>query len=297
MAGCRSGTEAEILKEGLSSTQVIGFLAYGELSFTHLIQEPYTHALTCWGITFHSKTTHAHEPVSKFETTEIPEGGLGRIATGYVNLDRLLGGGIPESYAVVLTGPPCDERELLIKKFLETGTKQGEIVLYVTNDPGVMKTLAEESPSNFHLFVCNPQADAIVKSAPNVLKLKGVENLTDVNIALTNTIHKLDTSLKKPRRICMGIVSDVLLQHHAVQTRRWLNALIPELKSAGFTILAVMDPQIHASEEVQAIVGLFEGEINIHEKETKKGLEKYLKIKKMSNQKYLDSELPLKEKT
>jgi hypothetical protein len=25
MAGCRSGTEAEILKEGLSSTQVIGF--------------------------------------------------------------------------------------------------------------------------------------------------------------------------------------------------------------------------------------------------------------------------------
>jgi hypothetical protein len=56
MAGCRSGTEAEILKEGLSSTQVIGFLAYGELSFTHLIQEPYTHALSCWGITFHSKT-------------------------------------------------------------------------------------------------------------------------------------------------------------------------------------------------------------------------------------------------
>lgn len=56
MAGCRAGTEAEILKEGLSSTQVIGFLAYGEISFTHLIQEPYSHALTCWGITLHSKT-------------------------------------------------------------------------------------------------------------------------------------------------------------------------------------------------------------------------------------------------
>jgi hypothetical protein len=27
IAGCRSGTEAEILKEGLSSTQVIRFLA------------------------------------------------------------------------------------------------------------------------------------------------------------------------------------------------------------------------------------------------------------------------------
>ncbi len=56
MAGCRAGTEAEILKDGLSSTQVIGFLAYGELSFTHLIQEPYSHGLTCWGITLHAKT-------------------------------------------------------------------------------------------------------------------------------------------------------------------------------------------------------------------------------------------------
>jgi len=55
MAGCKTGTEAEILKEGLSSTQVIGFLAYSELSFTHLMQEPYSYGFSCWGITFHSK--------------------------------------------------------------------------------------------------------------------------------------------------------------------------------------------------------------------------------------------------
>jgi hypothetical protein len=56
MAGCRSGTEAEILKDGLSATPVVGFLAYGEISFTHLMQEPYFHAFTCWGLTLHSKT-------------------------------------------------------------------------------------------------------------------------------------------------------------------------------------------------------------------------------------------------
>jgi hypothetical protein len=64
MAGCRSGTEAEILKEGLSSTQAIGFLAYGEVSFTRLIQEPYSHAFSCWGITLHSKTATT-EPKEK----------------------------------------------------------------------------------------------------------------------------------------------------------------------------------------------------------------------------------------
>jgi len=219
---------------------------------------------------------------------------IGHIATGHADLDKLMYGGIPATYAVVLTSPSCDERELLIKSFLETGAKKGEVAFYITIDPGLVKPLAEEFQSNFYLFICNPQADAIIKSAPNILKLKGVENLTELGIALTSVIHKLDPSLKGPRRICIDLISDVLLQHHAVQTRRWLTALIPELKSAGFTTLAVIDPQMHPSNELYAVLGLFEGEINIYEKETEKGLRKYMKIKKMSNQKYLDSELLLR---
>jgi tetratricopeptide (TPR) repeat protein len=218
---------------------------------------------------------------------------IGYVATGYADLDKSLYGGIPTNYAIVLTSPSCDERNLLIKSFLETGPKQGEATFYVTIDPGTIKTIAKEFPSDFCLFVCNPQADAIIKNQPNVFKLKGVENLTEISIALTSAIHKLDSSQKAPRRICIDLVSDVLLQHHAVQTRRWLAALIPELKSAGFTTLAVIDPRMHPSEELYAILGLFEGEINIYEKETEKGSQKFLKINKMSNQKYSDNELLL----
>jgi len=156
-------------------------------------------------------------------------------------------------------------------------------------DPGVVKPLAEEFQSSFYLFICNPQADAIIKDLPNVFKLNGIENLTELGIALTSAIHKLDSSQKAPRRICIGLISDVLLQHRIVQTRRWLTALIPELKSAGFTTLAVIDPQIHPPEELHAILGLFEGEINIYDK----GAEQFLKIKRMSNQEYLEDELPL----
>jgi tetratricopeptide (TPR) repeat protein len=222
-------------------------------------------------------------------------GSRGYVATGYADLDNSLFGGIPETYAVILTSPSCDERNLLIKSFLEAGAKKGEVTYYVTIDPGMAKTLAEEFQSNFYLFVCNPQADAIVKSQPNVFKLKGVENLTDIGIALTSAIRRLDSSLKATRRVCMDLVSDVLLQHHAVQTRRWLAGLIPELRSEGFTTLAVMDPEMHAPQEVRAVLDLFEGEINICEKETEKGLWKHLKIKKMANQKYLENELLLKK--
>jgi KaiC/GvpD/RAD55 family RecA-like ATPase len=215
------------------------------------------------------------------------------VSMGHADLDKLLYGGIPPNYAVALTSPSCDERDLLIRSFLETGAKKGEVAFYVTINPGSAKTLVEEFQSDFYLFVCNPQADAIVKSARNVVKLKGVENLIDISIALTSAIRKLDPSLKGARRICLGLVSDVLLQHHAVQTRRWLAGLIPELQSEGFTTLAVMDSQVHSSEELHAVLGLFDGEIRIYERETEEGSEKFLKIQKMSNQKYMENELRL----
>jgi len=218
----------------------------------------------------------------------------GRVSTGYKDLDSLLLGGIPENYAVILTSPSCDEKDLLIKKFLETGPKNDQITFRVTIEASGVKVLTEENQSSFYLFICNPQADRIIKSLPNVFRLKGVENLTDISIALTKAFRRLDTSVSGPRRACIEIISDVLLQHRAVKTRRWLNDLITELKSKGFTTLAVMNPKMHSPQEVHAILGLFDGEINIYEKESEKGLEKFLKIKKMYNQKYLESELPLR---
>jgi tetratricopeptide (TPR) repeat protein/KaiC/GvpD/RAD55 family RecA-like ATPase len=215
------------------------------------------------------------------------------VSTGYADLDKLLYGGLPSNCAVVLTSSSCNERDLLVKSFLKIGAEKSEVTFYVTIDPSATKPLAEEFPSNFYLFVCNPEANAIVKSSANVFTLKGVENLTEVSIALTSAIRKLDPSLKGPRRICLGLVSDVLLQHHAVETRRWLTALMTKLKSEYFTTLAVFDPGMHSSQDARAILDLFDGEISLYEKETEKGLEKFLKIKKMSNQEYLKNELLL----
>jgi hypothetical protein len=70
-----------------------------------------------------------------------------------------------------------------------------------------------------------------------------------------------------------------------------LTSLTAELKSSGFTTLAIVDPRMHPSEELYAILGLFDGEINIYEK----GAERFLKIKRMSNQEYLEDELLLKK--
>ena len=295
MAGCTSGTEAEILKEGLASTQVLGFLAYGEISFTHLLQEPYFHAFSCWGITLHSKGARPPEAVTDEQAMKTSTRLPGRVATGHSALDDLLCGGIPENYAVALTAPASAERDSLVVGFLEQGVDAGEVAFFVTADPGLAKSLAK-SGASVHLFICNPQADAVLKNHPNTVTLKGVENLTDISIALSSAISRLDPSQTGPKRIAIGLLSDVLLRHHAVQTRRWLTALITELKSKRFTVVAVMDPRIHPSEELYAILGLFDGEIILQEKETEQGTRRYLKVTRMGDQEHLDSELPMKRK-
>jgi len=216
----------------------------------------------------------------------------GRIATGCEELDKLLMGGIPETYSVIFTSPFCDERDLLIRRFLEEGTNEGDIEFYVCTEVGGMEALAQEFQSKFYMFVCNPRADIMIKDLPNVTKLKrGVTTLTDINIALANTFRRIDAPSSGSRRICIAIVSDVLLQHQAVTTKKWLTELITELKARGFTTLAVMNSLMHPPQDVQAILGLFEGEINLEDR----GPQKFLKIKRMYNQKYLESEMPLKK--
>jgi KaiC/GvpD/RAD55 family RecA-like ATPase len=127
--------------------------------------------------------------------------------------------------------------------------------------------------------------------------MKGIESLTDIDIALTKSFRMLDTPRSGPRRACIEIISDVLLQHHAVVTRKWLSGILTDLRAKGFTTLAVINPHMHPQEEVQAILGLFEGEIRITERETERGLEKILRIRKLYNQRYVDTEFILtKEK-
>jgi predicted transcriptional regulator/KaiC/GvpD/RAD55 family RecA-like ATPase len=216
-----------------------------------------------------------------------------RVPTGHEALDNLLFGGIPENYAVILVSPSCDERQSLVKSYLETGLRDKNIVFDITTDASGFKNLLEEFQSTFYLFICNPQAEEIIESSRNVFKLKGVANLNDINIALTLALRQLNLASKTQKRACIEIVSDVLLQHRALDTRRWLSMLLPELKSNGFTTLAIMNPYMHTTEETQAIIDLFEGEISIFERGSTEGAEKTVKVRKLYNQRYLEFEMPL----
>ena len=214
-----------------------------------------------------------------------------RVPTGFMDLDVLLFGGIPQNYSVMLSGSSSDEKELLIKRFLTSGTTAHATTLYLTIDPENVKELAKEYPMDFYLFVCNSRADALIEDAPNIFKLKGVENLTEIDITLNKVFRNIETSKPAPKRACIDIISDILLQHHSVTTRKWLSGVLADLRTKGFTTLVTINPKMHSPEEVQAILGLFEGEIDVSERETTKGLQHILRIRKLRDQKFLTNEL------
>jgi len=290
-------SEFQLDKKDLSLLKRIRFLAQdkdtaSKRSLEKMVEECEKLIILCENVLKVSNLRDKPSPpaIDIFET--IPRK---HIKTGSEDLDNLLLGGIPEKYAVILTSPSCDEKDRLIERYLKKGIEENQITLYVTIDAKTTADLAEDYPSNFYLFISNPEADAIVRDLPNVFKLKGVENLTEIDIALTSVLRKLSSMSKRTMRACIEIVSDVLLQHHAISTRRWLTALIPKFKSKGFTTLAVMNPHMHSPQEVQAILDLFQGEIHIYKRKTKKGLRRFLRIEKMYNQEYVQTELPLKK--
>jgi KaiC/GvpD/RAD55 family RecA-like ATPase len=235
--------------------------------------------------------TFEPEPVSVIvRKTILPN----RIRTGFQDFDNLLYGGIPENYAVLLTSPSCDEKDLLIKRYMETSIIENCVTFYVTIDPVSAHSLADEFPKNFYALVCNPHGQ-VTENNPNIFKVNGVENLTEVNITLESILRSFDGIHPHKGRTCLDIISDVLLQHHAVRTRKWLSGLIPQLRSRSFTTLAVLNPFMHSSEELHSIIDLFDGEIHVYDKEPKNGYAKYIRIRRMYNQRYLNSELPLRK--
>jgi hypothetical protein len=96
IAGCSSNTECQIFKEALSSTQVFGFLAYGELSFTHLLQEPFVYNFSCWGMTLRSvageedKLQEAEIAPTEKETIQAPLAFKFKTETARLVFDHLI---------------------------------------------------------------------------------------------------------------------------------------------------------------------------------------------------------------
>jgi hypothetical protein len=105
---------------------------------------------------------------------------------------------------------------------------------------------------------------------------KGLENLTELSLDISETISKI-----QPKRLVIDITSDLLLRHGPLQTRKWLTDLLSKLRGKGITTLATLNPTMHTQAEVSAVSDLFDGDLEIIEKELNGRPGKFLLVRWM----------------
>ena len=113
-----------------------------------------------------------------------------RISTGTRELDSLLLGGIPKEYAVVLTSPPCDERQMLVNNFLKAGIESDEVIFYVTTEAVELDEFLKKP--DFYLFLCNPKPKTTIPVLPNIHRIEDKTDLTNLGISFAKAYRKMD---------------------------------------------------------------------------------------------------------
>ncbi len=215
-----------------------------------------------------------------------------RIATGTKELDALLFGGLPKNYAIALTAPPNDERELIVKNFLKIGIQSEQSTLYITTEPTNLSSLLRDPPSNLYLFVCNPNPKTNLPNHPNIHWLRSKTDVNNLNIALAKT-YRITDQIENMKRIAIENISDILLHYGVETTRRWLSDLIREVTTKGFTLIALINPLMHQPEQLHAILDIFDGEISLYETEDRYECKRFIRVKNLRNQDYLKNPICL----
>jgi KaiC/GvpD/RAD55 family RecA-like ATPase len=215
------------------------------------------------------------------------------LSTGYPDLDGALKGGIPEGYAVVLVSPSYDERDLLLRRIIDSAISSGRPTFYISSDIERTQDLLSRYQGGFYAF--SPLADKIAPNAANLYKIPYLtENLSEANISLTLAFKQARAKEQATNLVLViDILSDLLVRYKAITTRRWLADFVGKRKVEGFTTLATLDPLAGTKEDNQMVIGFFDGVIEIFEKELKERSRRFLVVKKMYGKKYSESELML----
>ena len=231
------------------------------------------------------KDTVSPQPIVPAKAVQPPS----IISTGYADLDKALGGGIPEKFGVVIVSPSYDERDLLLRKVVNSALSSGKLAIFLSNDIGRTEDLTSRYLNGF--YALSPQADRIIHG-PNLLKIPSFENLNDANISLALALKDVIAKEKATKRIMIiDILSDLLLRHKSVLTRRWLTDFVGKRKAEGFTIIATLNPLTTTKEETQSIIDFFDGVIEIFEKPLAERTRRFLIIRKMYGQRYSEIEV------
>ncbi len=204
----------------------------------------------------------------------------------FTSLEGLVTTGIPSKYTLLLGSPACDERNLIVQQFIESGAEKKVPSFMVTSDASFAQAAAQKFGDVLTVLAANPRATA---SEKNVIPLTtGVQNLTSLNIELVKLVKDRTGT---GARIVLDVVSEVMLAQKMLTTRKWISDIVPRFENWGFTVLGVFNPSLHSTEEVQGLIELFNGYVQIYDTDYQGRTRRVIAVRKMSNLQYNQEEL------
>ncbi|MDJ0270466.1 MAG: hypothetical protein NXY59_07975 [Aigarchaeota archaeon] len=179
-------------------------------------------------------------------------GGVMLIKTGVGRLDEQLGGGIPY-------GEPClilfsDNSE--VSRLIHNIAMLGDVnVILATTKP--LLNNPQEYGENVRLVIATLRGE--YEQGGRVMVVKNVDDLTLLSRAIIESLESFNGDGKN-KLVVLDVLSDVLLVHKLLITRRWLLDVIQRIMARGRddnAILVLMNSMLHSREEVYGIKELF----------------------------------------
>jgi circadian clock protein KaiC len=147
-----------------------------------------------------------------------------RLSTGIPPLDKLLGGGVPQGYSLLIAGPSGSGKSILATAFLEEGARRGE--------PGVIAAF-EKSPNQ---MLSPALANLVAAGKVGVIDTRCLD--LDIDVTLHEMLEMIDRM--KARRVVIDSLSGfelALAPTYSENFRESLYRMVAVLTGRGMTVL------------------------------------------------------------
>ena len=200
---------------------------------------------------------------------------------------------MPKGHAVLLLSPRCDERDLLLRKVIGSAVSRGVPTVYLSNDPSKIEDLASMYREDFYVLSSH---DAKILSPPaNLYKVPSIDSLGDLDLAFAKILETRGKHDTGDRLLVVDLLtySHIFLVDKGTTARKWFSDFLAKRKGEDFAVLAFLNPRVASNEETQTLIDVFNGVIEIYEKELGGKSRRFLVIRRMYGHRYSESELML----
>ncbi len=210
-----------------------------------------------------------------------------KVSSGLSQLDLMMDGGYPKQSAILICGPPSDERNLILNSFIGTGLSKNHSCLYVTSaqPPENIKRQFGELSRDLTIVDCYTnrveEVDTIKRSG-NVIT-SPIE-MSVVSVAISRGMEK---DIENPKRAVVDILPTYLVFQTVEKIYLDLMEIIDDFRKSGYTVLFSLNPYYIKDEgAISTLEELFDGIIHAERTADSSGIkdEINIKIDKMANQ-------------